>query len=63
MLQWVWAEMDYCLDICQVAKGEHIEHLQGLKNIGEFLFPPVGHILQSSLPFKCTYFMKCVREL
>lgn len=26
MLQWVWAEMDYLLDICQVAKGEHIEH-------------------------------------
>jgi hypothetical protein len=62
MLQWVWAEMDYLLDICQVATGEHIEHLQVLKN-GEFLFPSVGHILRFCLPFKCTYFMKSVRDL
>jgi hypothetical protein len=31
MLQWVWAEMDYRLDICQIAKDEHVEHLQVLK--------------------------------
>lgn len=50
MLQWVWAELDYRLDICQIAKDEHIEHLKVLKNIGEFLFLSVGHILQSCLP-------------
>jgi hypothetical protein len=27
MLQWVWAEMYYCLDICRVTKDGHIEHL------------------------------------
>jgi len=27
ILQWVRAEMDYRLDICQVAKGKHIKHL------------------------------------
>jgi hypothetical protein len=27
MLQRVWAEMDYRLDVCRVTKGGHIEHL------------------------------------
>ena len=34
------------------------------KNIlGEFLFPSVCRMLQSFPPFKCTDFVKCVREL
>jgi hypothetical protein len=27
MLQRVWQELDYRIDICRVAKGGHIEHL------------------------------------
>ena len=27
MLQNVWNELDYCLDICRVTQGAHIEHL------------------------------------
>jgi hypothetical protein len=27
MLQCVWQELDYRIDICCVTKGEHIEHL------------------------------------
>jgi hypothetical protein len=27
MLQRVWQELDYRIDICRVTKGEHIEHL------------------------------------
>jgi hypothetical protein len=27
MLQHVWQELDYRIDICRVTKGEHIEHL------------------------------------
>jgi hypothetical protein len=29
MLQRVWQELDYRIDICHVTKGGHIEHLQG----------------------------------
>jgi hypothetical protein len=29
MLQRVWQELDYRIDICRVTKGGHIEHLQG----------------------------------
>jgi hypothetical protein len=29
MLQRVWQELDYRIDICRVTKGEHIEHLKG----------------------------------
>jgi hypothetical protein len=31
LLQRVWAEMDYRLDICLVMKGGHIEHLRGMQ--------------------------------
>jgi len=31
ILRWVWAEMDYRLDIYQITKGEHIEHFWVLK--------------------------------
>jgi len=31
MLQQVWAEMDYQLDVCRVTKGGHIQHLQVIK--------------------------------
>jgi hypothetical protein len=27
MLQSVWQELDYSIDICRVTKGGHIEHL------------------------------------
>jgi hypothetical protein len=27
MLQRVWQELDYMIDICRVTKGEYIEHL------------------------------------
>jgi hypothetical protein len=27
MLQRVWQELDYRLDVCRVTKGAHIEHL------------------------------------
>jgi hypothetical protein len=27
MLQRVWQELDYRIDICRVSKGGHIEHL------------------------------------
>jgi hypothetical protein len=27
MLQRVWQELDYSIDICHVTKGGHIEHL------------------------------------
>ena len=27
LLQWVWAEMDYQLDVCSVIKGGHMEQL------------------------------------
>jgi hypothetical protein len=29
MLQRVWQELHYRIDICRVTKGGHIEHLQG----------------------------------
>jgi hypothetical protein len=29
ILQRVWQELDYRIDICHVTKGGHIEHLQG----------------------------------
>ena len=48
MLQQVWAEMDYRLEACRVTKVGHIQHLRGMqKSIGEFLFPPIGRMLQS----------------
>jgi len=30
MLQTVWNELDYCLDVCKITKGAHIEHLYGM---------------------------------
>jgi len=27
MLQTVWNERDYCVDVCRITKGTHIEHL------------------------------------
>ena len=27
MLTRVWNEMDYCIDVCRITKGGHIEHL------------------------------------
>jgi len=27
MLQTVWNELDYCVDVCRITKGAHIEHL------------------------------------
>jgi hypothetical protein len=30
ILERIWDELDYRLDICQVTNGSHIEHLQGM---------------------------------
>ena len=27
MLQTVWNELDFCVDVCRITKGAHIEHL------------------------------------
>ena len=27
MLTLMWNEMDYCIDVCRITKGGHIEHL------------------------------------
>jgi len=27
MLQTVWKELDFCVDVCRITKGAHIEHL------------------------------------
>jgi len=27
MLHTVWNELDYCVDVCRITKGAHIEHL------------------------------------
>ena len=33
------------------------------KTLGDFLRPSEGGMLQSFPPFKCAYFLKCIREL
>ena len=64
MLQQVWAEMDYRLDVRHVTKGGHIEHLWGMqKKTWKIPLPSVGCMLQSFPSFKCIDVMKCVREL
>jgi len=30
MLQTVWNELDYRVDVCRITKGVHIEHLYGM---------------------------------
>jgi len=30
MLQTVWNELDYRVDVCRITKGSHIQHLQGM---------------------------------
>jgi len=30
MLQTVWNELDYRVDVCSITKGAHIEHLYGM---------------------------------
>ena len=30
MLQTVWNELDYRVNVCRITKGAHIEHLQGM---------------------------------
>ena len=30
MLQTVWNELDYSVDVCRITKGAHIEHLYGM---------------------------------
>ena len=63
LLQRVWAEMNYRLDVCRVTMGGHLQHLWGMQK--KYLCcPSVSRMLQSFPPFKfkCTDFMKCVRE-
>jgi hypothetical protein len=64
LLQWVWTEVDYRLDVCCVTKGGHIENLRGMqRKLGEFLCLSICRVLQLFPPFKCTDFMKCVRDM
>jgi hypothetical protein len=64
LLQRVWAEMDYRIDVWPVTKCGHTQQLWGTRDeFGEFLFPPTGRILQSFPPLKFTDFMKRIREL
>ena len=30
MLQTVWNDLDYRVDICRITKGAHVEHLYGM---------------------------------
>jgi len=30
MLQTVWNELDYRVDVCRITKGAHVEHLYGM---------------------------------
>jgi len=30
MLQTVWNELDYSVDVCTITNGAHVEHLQGM---------------------------------
>jgi hypothetical protein len=34
MLQNVWNELDYRLDVCRVTQGAHIEHLYNMQKTG-----------------------------
>jgi hypothetical protein len=40
MLQRVWSELDFRIDICRIVRGGHIEHLLGMY-IFETLIIPV----------------------
>jgi hypothetical protein len=57
-------EMDYQLDICHVTKGGHKQHLWGGGGgIWSVSLSICRSHVKSGLPFKCTNFMKYVREL
>jgi hypothetical protein len=61
VLQQVWEEMDYQLEVCRVTKGGHTYHFWGMKIETWWIsFPSIGHMLQSFLAFKCKDFMKCL---
>jgi hypothetical protein len=66
LLQRVWAEMDYRLDVCRATKCGHTYTTCDAVGLGggrgEFLFPSVGRVLQTFPALKCTDFRKCVRE-
>ena len=64
MLQRVWAERGYLLDVYCVTKVDIQSTYEACKNkLTYFLFAPVHRILQSFPTFKCADFMNCVREL
>jgi hypothetical protein len=59
MLQQVWVEADYQLEVCRVTKGRHTYHFWGMKKKTWWIsLPSVGHMLQYFLAFKHTDFMK-----
>jgi hypothetical protein len=60
LLQLVWAEMDYRLDVFRSTKCGHTYTTYDAW--GGSLFPSLGRLLQTFPPFKCADFMKCVRE-
>jgi hypothetical protein len=38
MLELVWQELEYLIDVCRVTRGAHIEHLLLLKKKSVFLW-------------------------
>jgi hypothetical protein len=59
MLQRMWAEMDYRLDVCLVTKDRPVEDLWGMRekrNLGDFLFLSVSRMLQYFPPFQVCRF-------
>ena len=63
VLQRVWAELDIDLMSVVSRRVDIQSTCEVHKRKGEVLFPPLGRMLQSYSPFKCTDFMKCVWEL
>jgi hypothetical protein len=59
MLQRVWMETDYCVDVCRVTKARHIEHLLGMR---VSLSICRSHVIILSA-IQVTNFMTCVRVL
>jgi hypothetical protein len=72
MLQRIWGDVVYRLDVFCVTESGHSEHLWGNppphppekreRKKGDFFFPPVRRLLQSIPPFKSKDFMIIIRQ-
>jgi hypothetical protein len=57
-LRWVWAEVDYQLDVCRVTKIGHMGYLSGMQNkLVELVFLAACRMLLYFVPFKRTNFL------